>query len=143
MLMKNLSNIARQMRVFSERKLSSLDVGFSELMVLMYLSSNENVNQEHISRYFEVDKGAIAKTIKKLEEKSLITRVENTENKREKLLKLSEAANPIIENLKETLNEWNTCIYKGLTDEDIQKFNLITEVMAINSMNLINEKRGN
>lgn len=137
MLMKDLSIIVRQMRVFSERKLQHRNIGFPEQVILMYLLRHENINQEQIGKFFEIDKGAIAKTMRKLEEKGLITRQENPENKREKRVFLTLEAKEIITEMQSILETWNQCVYKNISAEERAIFEKTLGIMAANSNDLL------
>jgi MarR family transcriptional regulator, transcriptional regulator for hemolysin len=141
MLMNNLSIIVRQMRVYSERKLLDLNLGFPEQVVLMFLSTHDNSNQDHIAKYFEIDKGAITKTIQKLEEKKFIVRQENVDNRREKLISLSQSGKQIVKVMSSILSEWDACVYDGISKQDRQKLEEIIEIVATNSINLIKENK--
>ncbi len=138
MLMSDLSIIVRQMRVFSERKLQHRNIGFPEQIVLMYLLNHENVNQEQIANYFEIDKGAIAKTIAKLEEKGLILRCENPDNKREKIISLTFQAKEITDDMRGILAEWNACVYADISSEEIVRLEKTIATMAKNSNRFLN-----
>ena len=139
--MNDLSIIVRQMRVFAERSFQKFSLGFPEQVVIMFLSAHDNVSQDEISKNFEIDKGAIAKTIQKLELKGLIIRHENSENKREKLVSLTNSAKEMLEQMNSMLNEWNTCVYDGISDLDRQKFETIAEIIATNSLKLTKVKK--
>lgn len=138
MLMSDLSIIVRQMRVFSERKLQHRNIGFPEQIVLMYLLNHENVNQEQIANHFEIDKGAIAKTIAKLEEKGLILRRENPSNKREKMISLTFQAKEITDDMRSILAEWNACVYADISSEEIARLEKTIATMAKNSNRFLN-----
>ena len=88
MFMNSLSIIVRHSKIFLERKLEAFDVGFPEQLILMYLAVDDSVNQETIAHNFMLDKGAIAKTLCKLEKKGLIKRDQNPRNKRENLISI-------------------------------------------------------
>lgn len=137
MLMNELSMIVRQMRVFSERKLQNRNLGFPEQLVLMYLSQGRECNQEQIAQHLGIDKGAIAKTIGKLEAKGLIKRQENPENKREKRISITAQANAVLGEMSQILQEWNDNIYAGISSEDIKEMERIIGKMAKNSNKLI------
>lgn len=132
MLMNSLSIIVRHSRTFCERKLKQYDIGFPEQVILMYLSENRTVSQDEIAKYFMIDKGAIAKSAGKLEEKDYIERHENPDDKREKLIALSPKGKKILVHMRKILEEWNANFMKGLTEEDIRQFKRITDVMANN-----------
>ncbi|MEG1496638.1 MAG: MarR family transcriptional regulator [Clostridiales bacterium] len=135
--MNELSMIVRQMRVFSERKLQNRNLGFPEQLVLMYLSQGRECNQEQIAQHLGIDKGAIAKTIGKLEAKGLIKRQENPENKREKRISITAQANAVLGEMSQILQEWNDNIYAGISSEDIKEMERIIGKMAKNSNKLI------
>ena len=82
MFMSDISIIVRRMRTQAEHAMGGLEVGFPEQLVLMFLHSHGPSNQEAIVSALGVDKGAIAKTIAKLEAKDLVTRQVNPRNKR-------------------------------------------------------------
>lgn len=139
MLMNYLSIIVRHSKVFCERRLHEFEVGFPEQVILMYLSSNNEVNQDAIAQHFMLDKGAIAKTLRKLEEKDLIKRHQNPENKRENLITISLAGQGILAEMGAALNEWNQYFFEGLSDLEIRQYENITKKIADNVAKL-NEK---
>lgn len=139
MLMNYLSIIVRHSKVFCERRLHEFEVGFPEQVILMYLSSNNEVNQDAIAQHFMLDKGAIAKTLRKLEEKDLIKRHQNPENKRENLITISRAGQGILAEMGAALNEWNQYFFEGLSADDIRQYERITKKIADNVAKL-NEK---
>ncbi len=139
MLMNNLSIIVRHSKVFCERRLHNSGVGFPEQVVLMYLASNNGVNQDAIAQHFMLDKGAIAKTLRKLEDKGLIERHQNPENKRENLISIALAGQSILGEMGAALEEWNHSFFEGLSDEEIRQYQTITEKIADNVAKL-NEK---
>lgn len=139
MLMNNLSIIVRHSKVFCERRLHDFGLGFPEQVILMYLSSNNGVNQEAIAQHFMLDKGAIAKTLRKLEEKGLIERHQNPENKRENLISIAQEGQSILGEMGAALNEWNQCFFEGLSEDDIRQYEQITEKITDNVAKL-NEK---
>lgn len=141
MFMNDVSILVRQMRVFAERTMSDTDVGFPEQIVIMYLAGREASNQDQIARFFDIDKGAIAKTIAKLETKGLVRSKVNERNRREKALSLSPDAHSVIKRMQETLRLWEEQIYEGITDEERRAVERTMERMAKNSHTMI--KKGN
>lgn len=132
--MNYFSIITRYSRIFSERKLQEYDIGFSEECVLLFLSRFGNINQDTIAKHFMIDKGSIAKTAGKLEEKGFIQRYPNPENKREYLISLTPKGTGVIGQMGTIAREWDECVYEGLSEEDVLQLNRIMEVMASNVM---------
>lgn len=84
--MSDISIIVRKMRTFAERNMAHRGIGFPEQLVLMSLLANGESNQESIAAEHGIDRGAITKTLAKLEAKGLVTRKVNSKNKREKIV---------------------------------------------------------
>jgi DNA-binding MarR family transcriptional regulator len=141
--MNSLSIIVRYSKVFCERRLSEHGVGFPEQVILMYLSEKKGVNQDAIAHHFMLDKGAIAKTLKKLEEKGLIRRDQNPENKRENLIYIILEGQAILGVMRAALSEWNASFFEGLREEEVQEYERITEIIAGNVAKLIENERTN
>ena len=133
--MENLSVIARYFRVFTEKRLKEFDLTFGEQSIIMFLSKNENVNQEAISKRYMIDKGMVAKTLSKLEEKGFIIREQNPDNKRENLISLTEKGVFILDNIHSTLDEWNEILMKDMSQDEINYLKNLTRKMAKNIAN--------
>jgi DNA-binding MarR family transcriptional regulator len=139
MIMKNLSAIVRCGNIFSNRHLKEQNIGSSEHAVLMFLSSQECVNQEAIAAYYSLDKGTIARTLAHLEEKGLILRKENPGNHREKLICLSPEGLGNIAVMRKLLAEWDARLHNGITREEIRVFDGILARMTHNALKAINK----
>ena len=77
--MNDLSIIVRHMRVFAERCMADEGLGFPEQLVIMCLAARKTSNQEQVASYLDIDKGAVAKTVAKLEAKGLVDAQPNEE----------------------------------------------------------------
>ena len=117
--MSDISTIMRRMRLYADRSLADRGIGFPEQLVLMHLSAEGTSNQESIASKFNIDKGAVAKTIAKLEEKGLVIRQVNPENKREKQVSLPPSAHEVLKAMSHTLQGLETTMFQGLTEEEI------------------------
>ena len=137
MLAHKISLIARQSHTFLVRELQKWKIGSAENWVLMFLSKNSEVNQETIAKQLMIDKGAIAKTVSKLEKKGYIVRETNKDNHREKLIHLSEKGEKIIDHMKETLTKWNDTILKGVTPEQEKQLEDLMSIILQNASDYI------
>jgi DNA-binding MarR family transcriptional regulator len=135
--MNDLSIIMRQMCVYAERHLAEFELGFPEMVVIMHLADKGPSNQETIARTFEVDKGAISKTIAKLEAKGLVTRQVNPDNRREKLVTLDASSQPILQKMRTELVAWDDAVFAGISDADRQTLQSALTLMAANSSALL------
>ncbi len=135
--MDNMSIIVRYCRTFTERKLREFDLTFGEQIIVMYLSANENVNQDTISKTFIIDKGMVAKTLNKLERKGFIMRKQNPNNKRENIISITQKGTDILNNMRAVLKEWNEILYEGMSKEDVASVKRLTGKMVENVANYL------
>ena len=140
MIMNKISIIARSCHIFSDRRLSTYNINSTEQTVLMLLNKKNKMNQDAIAKYFFMDKSTIAKALRKLETKQLITRNINKENQREKIVYLSEKGKESLNCMKNALDEWYSCIFEGLSEQEIEAFDKITDKMAANATKSLNRE---
>lgn len=138
MLMSDLSIIVRGGHVYASRLLKEFDISGGEQPILMYLAKNNNVNQDAISKYFMVDKGSIAKTLAKLEEKGFIQRETNPLNQREKFISLTQKGQESIVHLSESLDTWNELLFKGISSDEKKLLEELAGRIAANTAAAIN-----
>ena len=69
---KLISIIARGHNIYLNHNLKDLDINATQLHLLFEISCQSNINQENIASRCNINKGAVARSIKKLEERSLL-----------------------------------------------------------------------
>ena len=109
----NLLSFARYVGIFNRQtqayitaELSNMNISFSEYILLMNLYYNEGINQEDVSSMLFIDKAAIARSIKSLEEKGFITRKVTIEDRRSKKLFLTDMTKKNEEYFHLILERW-------------------------------------
>ncbi len=135
--MRDVSLITRRMRIYAERSMAHRGLGFPEQVVIMHLAAHGRSNQEQVARQFGIDKGAIAKTVVKLEEKGLITRAVNPQNKREKLMELTPAADDVVADMKRALAGMAATMFSGMSPDEVAR---LTQALSHVAANLSGEE---
>jgi DNA-binding MarR family transcriptional regulator len=135
--MDYMSILVRYCRLFTERKLKEYDLSFGEQIIIMFLSTHENVNQDTISKTYMIDKGMVAKTLDKLERKGFVMRKQNPDNKRENIISLEQKGFDILNKMSVILKEWNEILYDGISEEEIEYMNRLTGRMVENVANYL------
>lgn len=135
MLMNDMSIIIRHSNAFLLKRLQKYGVGCAEHGILMFLAKNNGVNQESIAQFYKLDKGAVAKTLGKLEDKGYIIRRVNEENQREKIITLSQSGRAICVELQEIFKEFNTTIFEGMSASEITMLEELVGSVAKNVLN--------
>ena len=108
--MSDISIIVRKMRTFAERNMAHRGIGFPEQLVLMSLLANGESNQESIAAEHGIDRGAIAKTLAKLEAKGLVARKVNSKNKREKIVCATPEATSVFNEMRASFVELDNTV---------------------------------
>ena len=120
-LISETSAIMRLLRVNAERGMAQEGLGFPEQMVLMTLYPDKACNQDTIARMLGVDKGAIARTMTKLEDKGLIRRTPNPANRRENIVSLAPESAPVLEGMKANMFACIEQAFDGFEDDERQR----------------------
>ena len=140
MFMSDISIIVRKMRLMAEAHLGEYGIGFPEQLVIMHLGAHGASNQTAIADALEIDKGSIAKTLSKLEEKGLIVRRENPENRRENRVELTPAADRILHAMRTAHKQLDGIMFAGLSDEEVRT---TCRVLSRIAENLVEAEEGN
>lgn len=138
-IMRSMSAIVRHMRTYAEHSMSARGLGFPEQLVIMHLQASGQSNQDALAHILRIDKGAIAKTLGKLEEKGLIERSINPKNKREKIVSLTEDAAPVLCDMLENWKRWADAVLSGMSFEELQFMLENIESMAQQANALAND----
>lgn len=133
MFLKNVAAISRYGYIYAHRNLKNIDITGSEHSIVIYLSRHDGVNQESISEALMLDKGTIAKNLAQLEEKNFITRVVNQENRREKIISLTEYGKSVVNVVLNVSEKWEIDVLNGLTPQEKDAFHRLSEKIAYNA----------
>lgn len=87
---KNIGILNRQFNIFLNRELAGTGLNATEFMYIGYLYQNDGIMQDELARAFCVDRAAITRTLKNMEEKGFVKRVRSKEDGRERRIYLTE-----------------------------------------------------
>lgn len=93
---------------------ASLGLTFSEYVLMLNLYENEGVRQDDMAALMCVDKAVVARTIKMLESKELVSRVQGTTDKRVKRIYATPAGKEQEEFLRNVLQRWIDYLSAGV-----------------------------
>lgn len=115
---KLINIISKSQTLYLNHKLEDFDINSTQLHLLFEISNQNNINQDKIASRCYINKGAVARSIKKLEEKHLIQREIDTENRRQNKVSLTPKGEKILKESIEILNEWENEVF---CDNDLIK----------------------
>lgn len=105
--------IARGQTTYLNHKLNDLGINSTQLHLLFEISNQNDLNQERISTRCNIDKGAVARSIRKLEEKGLVLRKIDDENRRQNKVSLTDEGQKTLDKSIELLDEFEDEVFNG------------------------------
>ena len=120
-LSKLISIIARSNTIYINRHLEDLNINSTQLELLFEISRNNNINQEKIAAGCSIDKGAVARSIKKLEENGLVKREIDVNNRRQNKVSLTELGDETLEKSVRILEKWEDEVTSDVEKEMLKK----------------------
>jgi MarR family transcriptional regulator, temperature-dependent positive regulator of motility len=118
---------------FLNDRLRPLGLTAGQFPVLMLLYKKQNIMQETLVRHYHLDKGTIARTVKKLEEAGYIRRNTDPGNRRAVRLFLTEKGEQAAPVLQAVDREWEAHVWTGLSGKDREHLVNLMRTVALNS----------
>jgi DNA-binding MarR family transcriptional regulator len=126
-LARELGRATGEMRMYLRQYLQvqirehEVDITFELLEILAYLYRKDGVNQQEIADTMVKDKSSMTYLIDSLVKRGMVTRKEDQQDRRNKLIFLTEKG----KRLEKKLNPWVVAIYEkatdGLTTAEVQQ----------------------
>ena len=129
---ENYEIITKKKRDFFNKKLIDVNISFMEGLMISYAGNKPDQNQETLASLSGVDKYRTAKFLSSMEERGLIVRKANPENKKEKLVALSEDGKEIYEKFNKWSEEWKELCFKDFNKDEISTFMGLLDKMIKN-----------
>jgi DNA-binding MarR family transcriptional regulator len=128
---KVLSMTHRAHHALVDERLRELGLGVSsgQFFLLLGLYRNDGIHQQELAEYYRIDKAAVARGIKKLEELGLVTRLPSPEDHRKSLLRITEKARELRPLFTNVIGGIEERIRSYLTEEEIDSFLRIAETI--------------
>ena len=95
------------------------NLSHGQVFILINIYRDEGICQHRLCEEYNLDKSGVGRILKKLENKNLVFRKSDPEDKRKKLIYLTEKAKEMKTEFKELLKEIEKQMRKGLTQKEI------------------------
>lgn len=132
---KLITMISRGHTIYLNHHLEEYGINASQLHLLFEISHQKNINQEKIAIRCNINKGAVARSIRKLEEKGLVTRQIDDANRRQNIISLTDKGEETLTESINLLKKWE----KEVFDKNIIEKELLQKALkdiAIKTMEL-------
>jgi DNA-binding MarR family transcriptional regulator len=117
-----VSIINRSHAIFLNERLKPYNLSFGQFPVFMCLLKHPDIMQESMARHFHLDKGTIARTVRKMEDAGYILRSVDPTNRRAFRLSLTEKGIHIAPEIMAIDRIWQETVCAGLSDSERQSF---------------------
>ncbi|CEA14809.1 MAG: MarR family transcriptional regulator [Methanobacterium formicicum] len=135
-----VSIVTRNHYIFMNHELKHLELTEGQVPCLMVLSKKGGITQDDLSRMFHIDKGTIARAIKKLEEKGMVNKVQDPVNRRRYLLSLTPRGEQVVPVILQAEKKWEDLIFQGFSDEERSLIQEGMRRLAENSLENCNKR---
>jgi DNA-binding MarR family transcriptional regulator len=115
-------------------ELKHLELTDGQVPCLLVLSKKEGITQDELAKMFYIDKGTIARAIKKLEEKGMVNKVQDPLNRRRYLLSLTQKGEQVIPVILQAEKKWENILFKGFSNEERSYMLNKMTILAENSL---------
>ncbi|MEI8330300.1 MAG: MarR family transcriptional regulator [Methanomicrobiales archaeon] len=119
--------------IFFNERLRPLGLSAGQVPVLMLLYREQNIMQETLVRHYRLDKGTIARAVKKLEDAGFVRRITDPSNRRAVRLFLTEKGEQAAPVLRAINREWEDQVCAGLSPCEKETLTLLMRNVAKNS----------
>lgn len=133
---KLITMIARGHTIYINRHLENLNISATQLHLLFEISHQCDINQEKIASRCNINKGSVARSIKKLEDKGLIIREIDENNRRQNKISLTRSGEETLDEAIKILKQWEDEV---ILDEGYIEKELLQQILkeiAIKTMEL-------
>jgi DNA-binding MarR family transcriptional regulator len=110
--------LQRHARSYFEKELSQFGIGSGSLGVLIVLLHKDGINQQELSEKLHVDKATTTRAIMKLLKKGYVRREKDQTDNRAYRLFITQKAQGIAPEIKNTLQSWSAILADGFTKEE-------------------------
>jgi DNA-binding MarR family transcriptional regulator len=136
----NLTNfgiIYREYVQFINELLKESQLTFADSIFLCNIAVNSGCSQEDISLNLHIDRAAVARSIKKMEECGFVLVSRDKNDSRKKILELSDNGKKLYEMVNSANEERLSTLLKGCSQKNAEIFFSVLETCAKNSVDAV------
>ena len=132
---KLITVIAKGLSIYLSHNLESLGINPTQVL-LFEISNQENLNQEEIANRCNINKGAVARSIKKLEDNGFVLRTIDENNRRQNKVSLTPKGRETLKKAFKVLQSWEDEVIKEKGYVDKEVLQLVLKEIAVKTMEL-------
>ena len=138
-----VSMIHRTRMMYINDKMKGMDITAGQFPFIMVLSHEEGITQEDLAAHLHIDKGTVARALRKLEDKKFIFREIDKKNRRRYLIYLTEKGRSVVPHIINIDNEWENSMCSKFSEEEYTNLFDILRVLTVNSLENVDRNGDN
>ena len=108
-------------------------LSYMEFVVLLFIANNSEYKKaSDIVEILGIAKSHVSETLNTLEEKGLVERKRDTQDKRSSILEVMERAKDIIEEGRRAQKEYHDLVFGSLSDDEIKELGRLQKIIEKN-----------
>ena len=134
-----MSTIHRHHSIYINRRLKDIGLtsGLYGILLCIYDDYKSPKSQQDIAKRLNMNDGTIAKALRKIEDKNMIQRSPNPDNRRQNLISLTDTGLSIAEEFNNLDEKWEKDVFEGLTSDEIIDLKWNLHRITLNSIEKI------
>lgn len=116
---------------YLDEYLNEMNIALSQVYFLLALYNKDHVSQEYLADILGLSEGTVTKSIRSLSHKHLVKRERNTEDKRKKIVILTEEGRSLVDEFHEVIGDFNSELLKDFTREELYILRILLKKMAL------------
>ena len=138
-----VSMIHRTRMMYLNDNVRDMDITPGQFPFIMVLSHEEGITQEELAAHFHIDKGTVARALRKLEDKNYLFRKVDSKNRRRYFIYLTDKGKRTVPQITNIEQEWENSICSRFSEEEYSRLFEILKILAINSLENVNRNGEN
>lgn len=134
---RNITSLARMARAYVDPCVAPFGLNFTLVQILIVLFERDGVSQHEVGCQLHVDKGAMARAIRKLEDDGYVTREQHPTDERAYRVLLTERARREEPAIRAILRGWTAGATRGLSEEEFSQLAELLTRMIDNAAEML------
>jgi DNA-binding MarR family transcriptional regulator len=129
-----VSLIHRTRMMYLNDRIKNMDISAGQFPYIIVLSHEEGITQDELAAHFHIDKGTVARALRKLEDNEYLFRKVDSLNRRRYLIYLTEKGKNAVPKITDIDHEWENLMCSKFSDEENNNLLNNLKKLAVNSL---------
>ena len=134
-----ISMIHRTHMIFVNDKIKHMDITAGQIPFLMVLSREEGITQDELAAHFHIDKGVVARALRKMEDNNYLFREIDPSNRRKHLIYLTGKGKSTVPQIISIDKQWEDSICSRVSKDEYNQVFDVLKKMALNCLEKVDK----